>query len=140
MANILVIDDRPCVRQLISDELSLEGYQVQSASNVESVREHLQSLQPDLVLMDLSLKRVEGFGLWEEIKRLYPYLPVIILSAYDSLRDDSRLSMADGFVTKSVHLDILKENITRVLIQQNGYRGPAEEGFHHSELCLSRGF
>ncbi|UCG79599.1 MAG: hypothetical protein JSV60_06320, partial [Desulfobacterales bacterium] len=58
-----------------------------------------------------------------------PHLPVIIVSAYDSFLDDPRVSLADGYVIKSIHLYTLKENIACVLIQQNGYRGPAEAGF-----------
>ncbi|UCD87743.1 MAG: response regulator [Desulfobacterales bacterium] len=140
MANILIIDDQPCVRQLISEELILEGYQVHGVGDVESVREHLQFLQLAPVFLDLYLEGSERFGLLEEMKRECPHLPVIIVSAYDSFLDDPRVSLADGYVIKSIHLYTLKENIACVLIQQNGYRGPAEAGFRHSELCVSCGF
>lgn len=121
MADILIIDDQPYVRQLISEELFLEGYQVHSVGDIESVREHLQFSQPDLVLLDLYLEGPEGFGLLEEIKRQYPYMPVIIVSAYDSFLEDPRVSKADGYVIKSMHLDTLKRNVAYVLNQQNGY-------------------
>lgn len=41
MANILIVDDQPCVRELLSEELILEGYRVHAAGDAESIREHL---------------------------------------------------------------------------------------------------
>ncbi|UCG79600.1 MAG: response regulator [Desulfobacterales bacterium] len=78
MANIIIIDDQPCVRQLISEKLILEGYQVHGVGDVESVREHLQFLQLDLVLLDLYLEGPEGFGLLEEIKRECPRISPLL--------------------------------------------------------------
>ena len=54
MANILIVDDQPCVRELLSEELICEGYRVASADDVESARRHLRSSRPDLLLLDLS--------------------------------------------------------------------------------------
>jgi DNA-binding response OmpR family regulator len=140
MADILIIDDQLCVRELISEELILEGYQVHSVGDVESVREHLQFFQPDLVLLDLYLEGPEGFGLLEEIKRQHPYPPVIIVTAYDSYVDDRRLSRADGYVIKSICLDELKGEIADVLDRQRDYRGTVEAELRSPEVCLSHGF
>jgi len=62
------IDDQQCIRQLISEELILEGHQVCSLGDAESVREHLQLFQTDLVLLDLFLDGPDGFGVFEDIK------------------------------------------------------------------------
>ncbi len=140
MANILIIDDLPCVRQLISEELFLEGYQVHSVGDIESVREHLQFSQLDLVLLDLYLEGLEAFGLLEEIKRQHPYLPVVIVSAYDGFLDDPRLSQADGYVIKSICFDELKGKIADVLDRQRDYPGTVEAELRYPEVCLSIGF
>ncbi|MBW2170851.1 MAG: response regulator, partial [Deltaproteobacteria bacterium] len=60
MASILIIDDQSGVRQLISEELILEGHQVRSLGDTKSAREHLQRSRPDLVLLDLYLDGPEG--------------------------------------------------------------------------------
>ncbi|MBW2020979.1 MAG: response regulator [Deltaproteobacteria bacterium] len=140
MANILIIDDQPCVRELISEELFLEGYQVHGVGDIESVREHLQFSQPDLVVLDLYLDGPEGFGLFEHIKRQHPDLPVIVYTAYDSYVDDRRLSRADGYVIKSICLDELKGEIADVLDRQRDYRGTVEAELRYPEVSLSHAF
>jgi DNA-binding NtrC family response regulator len=139
MANILVVDDQACVRQLISEELVLEGHQVRGAGDVKSVRERLQSCKPDLVLLDLYLEGPQGFGLLQDIKSRYPHLPVIIVSAYDSFRDDPRVSQADGYVVKNIRLDTLKKEITRVLRHQEVFQAKEELVPESPKPCLFLG-
>jgi two-component system nitrogen regulation response regulator GlnG len=122
MANILIIDDQSCVRQLISEELILEGHQVQTMGDAGSVREHLQRLQPDIVLLDLYLDGPDGFGVCRDIKCLRPEVPVVILTAYDGFADDPRLCMADGYVVKSCDFAELKTTISKILEQQPALR------------------
>lgn len=131
MANILIIDDQSCVRQLISEELVLEGHQVHSLGKAELVREHLQAFQPDLVLLDLFLDGFEGFAVCRDIKCQNPELPVVILTAYDGYQDDPRLWMADGYVVKSCNFTELKTVILNVLEGQ-----PARRNDFAVPLCL----
>lgn len=118
MAKILIVDDQPCVRQLLSEELISEGYRVTTAGDGESVMGHLRFSRPDLVVLDLYLDEADGFEVFHEIKREEPDLPVIIFTAYDSYRDDPRLSQADGYVIKSMALDELKGRIKELLRQK----------------------
>jgi DNA-binding response OmpR family regulator len=127
MANILIVDDQPYIGQLLAAELTLEGHQVTSVDNAESVRERALSYQPDLVLLDLYLEGPQGFALLEDIKREYPQLPVLIMTAYDSYQEDRRLSLADGYVIKSVDLGELKEKIAEIL------SGKRSEGIRPTE-------
>ncbi|MBW2175242.1 MAG: response regulator [Deltaproteobacteria bacterium] len=115
MANILIVDDQPCVRQLLSEELICDGYRVAGADDVESVWRHLRSSRPDLVILDLYLDGQDGFKVLHNIKKKDPHLPVIIYTAYDSYGEDPRLSEADGYVIKSIALDELKNKIANVL-------------------------
>jgi len=115
MANILIVDDQPCVRQLLSEELICDGYRVAGADDAESVWRHLRSSRPDLVLLDLYLDGQDGFKVLHNIKKKDPHLPVIIYTAYDSYREDPRLSEADGYLIKSIALDELKNKIANVL-------------------------
>ncbi len=115
MTKILIVDDQPCVRELLSEELMLEGYRVATAGDAESVTGHLRFSKPDLVILDLYLDGAEGFGVLRDIKRQDPDLPVIIFTAYDGYVDDPRLSQADGYVIKSIVLDELKGKIAYAL-------------------------
>lgn len=118
MAKILVVDDQPCVREILAEELIAEGYQVVTAGNAESVEGHLRFSRPDLVLLDLYLDGFNGIGVLEDIKIKCPSLPVIIVTAYDNFRDDPRLSQAAGYVIKSIVFDELKEKVVDVLTKQ----------------------
>ena len=120
MSKILIVDDQLCIRQLLTAELTLEGYHVASSGDAESAKGRLLSFRPDVVLLDLYLEGSEGFGLFDDIKKQYPDLPVIIFTAYDEYIDDRRLSQADGYVIKSMVLDELKVRIARVLSRKQG--------------------
>jgi DNA-binding response OmpR family regulator len=126
MANILIVDDQPCVRELVSEELVCEGCRIARAGDAESVRRHLRSSRPDLVLLDLYLDGPEGFEILRDIKRQDPYLPVIIFTAYDSFMDDPRVSQADGYVIKSFDFMELKQKIAEVLRRKPAHRAEVE--------------
>jgi DNA-binding NtrC family response regulator len=115
MARILIIDDQPCVRELLSEELLSEAYSVVTAGDGESVMGHLRFSRPDIVVLDLYLDDADGVGLFQKIKRQEPDLPIIIFTAYDSYREDPRLNEADGYVIKSMMLDELKDKIAHAL-------------------------
>ena len=115
MENILVVDDQRCIRQLVFEELTQEGYSVRGVANAASLWKHLTSSPPDLVLLDLYLDDANGFSLLPDIKRQHPNMPVIIFTAYDSYAEDSRLCQADGYVIKSCDLDQLKQKIANLL-------------------------
>ena len=115
MADILIVDDQACIREFVSDGLLSEGYRVATAANAESVGRHLRLPQPDLIVLDLYLDGPDGPEVFHDIKRQYPRVPVIIFTAYDSYREDPRLSQADGYVIKSIVLDELKAKIADLL-------------------------
>jgi len=126
MAKILVVDDQACIRELLSEELSSEGYTVATAGDPESAKGHLRFSLPDLVLLDLHLDGFKGIELLHDIKETYPELPVIIFTAYDSYLDHPQLSRADDYVMKSVVFDELKQKIADLIMQEPA-PGTAEE-------------
>ena len=82
MAKILVIEDDNFLRELMSKKLSSEGYDVVEAVDGEDGLKRIKETKPDLVLLDLILPGIDGFGVLAEIKQdasLAP-IPVIILS------------------------------------------------------------
>jgi CheY-like chemotaxis protein len=116
MSNILIVDDQPYLRELLSQELVDEGYGVESVPNAESVMLCPQHWKPDLVLLDLYLDGFQGWDLLREIKGWAADIPVLIVTAYDNYMDDPRLSSADGYVLKSfTNLTELKNKIAEIL-------------------------
>jgi len=140
MPNILIVDDQQCIRELLAEELIREGYRVATVGDAQSVRGHLRASRPDLVLLDLYLDGPDGWEVLAEIKRQDPHLPVLILTAYDSFMDDPRLSEADGYVIKSIHLDELKQKIADVLSRKSAPQGKVEAKSHLPQFSAAHGF
>ena len=116
MSDILIVDDQPYLRELLSEILTHEGYRVASVGDVQSIWAHLRDPPPDLVLLDLYLNGSKGWDVLADIKKIDPNLPVLIVTAYDSYVNDPRLSQADGYIIKSISVfDELKEKIAEVL-------------------------
>jgi DNA-binding response OmpR family regulator len=82
---ILVVDDEKATRLSLAEILSLEGYQVTSASSGEEALQKLEEKTFDLVLADLVMKEVDGLEVMEVVKKLSPETVVIMLTAYGTL-------------------------------------------------------
>ncbi len=78
MASILIVDDQPHARKLVSKSLSAEGYQIEVIGNSALTWEHIRELQPDLVLLNSLSDRFDSFELLIDIKREHPKFPVIV--------------------------------------------------------------
>ncbi len=116
MANILIVDDQPYVQELFSEELADEGHRVEGVNDAHELRRRLKDSRPDLILLDLYLEGIKGWDLLYEIKSRDPHLPVLIVTAYDSFRDDPRLSRADGYWVKNFcYFESIKKKIAQVL-------------------------
>lgn len=117
---ILVVDDHAAFRQSLSEFLrSQAGIEVvgEAANGAEAV-EQADSLHPDLVLMDLSMPKMNGYDATKAIKERDPHIRVVILSVSlgDVYRRAAADCRADGYIEKGVMkaaLQKLLENETR---------------------------
>lgn len=98
---ILVVDDEPGMRRLVSRTLSLEGYRVEAAANGQQMDRALSQKSVNLVLLDLKLPGEDGFSLARKI-RSQSDVPIIILTGQDELIDKVvGLEIgADDYITK----------------------------------------
>lgn len=115
MKEILIVDDKTCVVRFYEEELRDEGYDIITAQNAKEAIRHVRISRPDIVLLDLLLGRPDGWEVLKAIKEENTHLPVIIVSAYDSYRDDPCLARADGYVVKNINVSELKEKVALVL-------------------------
>ena len=81
-ANILIVEDDKFLRELISRKLTSEGFKIEEAIDGEEGLKKLQSLKPDLILLDLILPGLDGFEVLGRIKDTPSTsgIPVLILS------------------------------------------------------------
>ena len=82
MAKILIVEDDKFLRELIVKKLTGEGFETEEAIDGEDGIKKAKSVQPDLILLDLILPGMDGFGVLTEIKKdqNISSIPVIILS------------------------------------------------------------
>lgn len=100
MTKILVIEDEEAISELIRLNLTMMGYGVVQAMDGQEGLNLIKSSNPDLILLDLMLPKIDGYDLLPEITSRN--IPVILLTAKDSLKDKVKgFSLgADDYITK----------------------------------------
>jgi CheY-like chemotaxis protein len=111
---ILVVDDEKDVQDFVCLVLSDTGFAVDSADNGHQALEKIEAGRPDLVLLDVMMPDLDGWGVLERLKRLPDPPAVVILSAQ---LDDGRASWAGahGSLSKPFRPNQLVETCRRVL-------------------------
>jgi DNA-binding response OmpR family regulator len=82
---ILVVEDEPRILAFVARGLEAEGFAVDAAGDGAEALEHARRSQPDFVVLDLLLPRLDGLTVLRELKRERPDLPVLVLSARSDL-------------------------------------------------------
>ncbi|HEX9883632.1 MAG TPA: sigma-54 dependent transcriptional regulator [Desulfobaccales bacterium] len=106
-ATLLVVDDEPQILQVVSGILQDEGFEVLTAPDGEAALKRVGEDAPDLVLLDIALPGMDGLEVLDRLKRQYPFLPVVMISAYGSVENAvkaTRLGAYD-FIEKPPHAD-----------------------------------
>jgi two-component system response regulator AtoC len=80
--SILVVDDDPAMRHLLSVILSDHGWEARAVGSAADALKELEGRDVDLVLTDVRMPGMDGLALLREIQRLFPELTVIVMSAY----------------------------------------------------------
>ena len=107
---ILVIDDFAPQRHVRRRTLEGAGFIVREAASAEEARQLVATERPTLVLSDVGLRDSNGLALCAEFKRLYPDLPVVLVTqSYRGMdvRQDAMAAGADAFLTEPVPRDQL---------------------------------
>lgn len=126
---IIVCDDEPELRESLIEFLEGRGYAVRGASNGEALAHLLATHQPDIVILDVRMPKVDGLQALKAI-RVKGQLPVIMLTAADD-SIDRILGLelgADDYVGKPVDLRELEARIRAVLRRSEGGGASAEPG------------
>ncbi|TXT30291.1 MAG: hypothetical protein FD138_2309 [Planctomycetota bacterium] len=85
MTSFLIVDDSPVDRRLASNVLEkLEGAAVRQAANGLAALDQLAIAQPDVVVTDIQMPDMDGLQLVLEVRRKYPSIPVVLMTARGS--------------------------------------------------------
>jgi len=117
MMTILVVDDEPGVRDLLSDALRIAGYETETASNGVEAFEMLHRHRADLCIVDVNMPIMTGFEFLAKLREHDTQTPVLLLSARDS-NDDVAQGLrygADDYVRKPFSLEELLLRVKAIL-------------------------
>jgi two-component system, OmpR family, response regulator ResD len=141
-AHVLVVDDEPIVRDVVSRYLVRSGFTVGSAADGKSALEAFEQESPDLVLLDLMLPRIDGVEVFRRIRMRAP-TPVIMLTARGTESDRiAGLELgADDYVTKPFSPGEIVARVRAVLrrASADGGEAPGEEPLDFGNLSIDPG-
>lgn len=116
--NILICDDAAFMRMMIKDILSKNGYNVAGeAENGMKAVEKYKELNPDLVLMDITMPEMDGIQALKEIKKLDAGAQIIMCSAMgqQAMVIESIQAGAKDFIVKPFQADRVLEAVKKVV-------------------------
>ena len=117
---ILVVDDEPAIRHLISDFLTDEGYDVATAGDGQAALDLIAWGSPDLVISDVMMPRCDGLSVLQTLRRAGIMIPVVLMSAAPLQQG----IVAAPLIPKPFDLDALLGQVQRLLIiTQRGHQG-----------------
>ncbi len=117
MFTILVVEDDQPLRKMMTAFLTLNGYKTVGAGNGEEALKAMESVLPDLVIADVMMPVMDGWQLTQAIREAWPMMPIILVTARDTLEDKRTgfAAGADDYLTKPLDLDELLLHVGALL-------------------------
>ena len=121
MEQILILEDDIALNQGLCKALKTENRKIVSCETIKVARDQLLCGCPSLILLDINLPDGSGLDFLQELKRNYPTIPVILLTANDTDMDIVKgLELgADDYITKPFSMPVLLRKIAAVLRRSN---------------------
>jgi putative two-component system response regulator len=116
-AVILIVDDEPIVRRVLSEKVEVAGYRWEQASTAEAALELIKSTPVQLAILDIKMPGKSGLELLSEIKAAYPDIAVIMATAVIDINTavECLKQGAYDYITKPFNLDEVVLSIERAL-------------------------
>lgn len=118
---ILIVEDDKNIREFLVDSVNENGYSALSTGDGAKAIKMVKNSKPDLIILDLGLENIAGETVCEEVKKMHPTLPIIILTAKNSTREIVHgLDIgADDYISKPFVIDELLARIRTRLKQKD---------------------
>lgn len=127
-ARILVVDDEPNIRDLLSTGLSFAGFQVKTVANGAATISAVLEEEPDLIILDVMLPDMNGFSVTKRLRGAGFTAPILFLTAKDGTDDkiEGLNAGGDDYVTKPFSLEEVIARL-RAIIRRTGH-ATADDG------------
>lgn len=113
--HVLVVDDDPSIRGLVAEILESEGYVVQTAANGAEALPQILAARPAVVLLDMRMPVLDGWGLARELAARGVKVPVLVMTAARDARHWAAEIEADGYLAKPFELIDLLDAVERFI-------------------------
>ena len=137
MKRILIAEDEPDIRELLEAYLRDAGYETVAATDGVAALDLFQTQPFDLILLDIMLPKIDGFGVCELIRRK-SRIPVMMLTALDGEEEQLKgfgLDI-DDYVTKPFSVSVLLERIRVILSRSSGPED--DQRLRYRDLVIDR--
>jgi DNA-binding NtrC family response regulator len=118
--HILAIDDEADIREMLREVLTIKGYRVSTAANSEQAMKMVKEDPPQLIIVDFQIEHQDGFVLIEDIKRLGPKIPILLLTGalFDrSVVRDTIEKRVSRYLDKTASLSTIVAEIEQLLVE-----------------------
>ena len=105
--HLCILDDDKSIRWVLEKAFQKENFKVSSFENAESILKNFEKIKPDIILSDVRMPGISGIDLVERLKREYPHIPIIIMTAFSDLETtvSSLQKGAYEYLTKPFDID-----------------------------------
>jgi DNA-binding NtrC family response regulator len=124
--HILSIDDEKDIRELLQEVLTIKGYRVSTAALPDKAMKIVKEDPPDLIIMDFQIEEGDGFVLIEDIKKLGPNIPILLLTGAVFDRNvvrDTIEKKVSRYLDKTASLNTIVTEIQKLLGDAPGGAG-----------------
>jgi DNA-binding response OmpR family regulator len=128
---VLLVDDEPGLRKMLSDRLRAEGYRIDTAENGVSATTLARTGDYDVIVLDLTLPLKDGLEVCRELRRDGTDTPVLMLTARDAVADKvlGLKTGADDYMTKPFECSELLARLEALLRRRTSRTEPTEYTF-----------
>ena len=135
---ILLADDDKFMRLQLRRVMELEGYQVAEASDGEECLAIYPSLNPDIVLLDVQMPRIDGFTCCRQLQKISgdEQTPVLMITGLDDQESVDRAFAAGAtdYITKPIHWAVLRHRVRRIIQQRKLYQVILKQAILYQQL------
>ncbi|MEJ5912918.1 response regulator transcription factor [Pseudokineococcus sp. 1T1Z-3] len=137
-ATLLVVDDEPNIRELLSTSLRFAGFEVHTAQDGQEALRQAERVRPDLLVLDVMMPDLDGFTVTRRLRERGRDTPVLFLTAKDDLADRVQgLTVGgDDYVTKPFSLEEVVARIRAILRRTGGGAAAAPGHLVFSDLTM----
>lgn len=130
--NIMVVDDEPIMRDLLTDVLEEEGYHVRNFSHAEEALKKVIEDNVEVIITDIMMKGMDGMELLRRVKKINHAVDVVVMTGYSSINtavESMKLGAID-YLTKPLNIDQIKLIVNKTVERRSLQRRANESAFY----------